>query len=177
MANYNEINNVSEVSDRRGTTGGQNVSNKTTLTSVCRALSCQSCSQPGSRGRTSDSGMDAGISRFFVMETLRNLVLRGESAGHDRNHCSLSVRAAARIIPLTPLAPKHKTHLTPQPKVLLPVILSVGRCVGITIVSRKVFVCLSSFKAHKAFSDLFHKPGHWHGAVAGLQKSLSQIIT
>lgn len=33
--NYNDINNVSKVSDRKHTTGGHNVSNETTLMSVC----------------------------------------------------------------------------------------------------------------------------------------------
>lgn len=35
MANYTDINNVSKVSDRRDTRGGQNILNNITLTSVC----------------------------------------------------------------------------------------------------------------------------------------------
>lgn len=89
-ANYNDINNVSNVNGRRDTQGEVIIYRaKITLTSVRGALSRQSCSRPGSRGRTScsaDSGITESISRFFVMGTLRNLVLRGESAGHDRNH-------------------------------------------------------------------------------------------
>lgn len=47
------------------------------------------CSQKVDASCSANSGREESISRFFVTGTLRNLVLRGESAGHDRKRSSL----------------------------------------------------------------------------------------
>lgn len=75
----NDINSISKVNDKKHAAGGQNVLNKSTLTSVCWVLSRQHRSPPGSRCFLwCQFWHRRGYKQVFVMGTLGNLVLRGK---------------------------------------------------------------------------------------------------
>lgn len=130
------------------------------------------CSQKVDASCRANSGREESISGFFVTGTLRNLVLRGESAGHDRKRSSLKNYAECQYGSQNfILLWLRKTQNQPG---------AAAQSFCLCKVCKYAHLCVSVCKTPSvqvALSELFSKPGHWRGFVTSLQRCLSQIIT